>query len=66
MKECKHQTDTYETALEKIEQIIENIDPDKTVNVKDITGRIKLADRNTELTEATIMLLNKYGIDYRE
>ena len=66
MKECKHQTDTYETALEKIEQIIENIDPDKTVNVKDITGRIKLADRNTELTEATIMLLKKYGIEYKE
>lgn len=66
MKECKHQTDTYETALERIEQIIENIDPDKTVNVKDITGRIKLADHNTELTEATIMLLNKYGIEYKE
>lgn len=66
MKECKHQTDTYETALEKVEQIIENIDPAKTVNVKDITCRIKLADRNTELTEATIMLLNKYGIEYKE
>lgn len=66
MKECKHQTDTYEAALEQIERIIEVIDPDETVKVKDITGRIKLADRNTELTEATIMLLNKYGIDYRE
>ncbi|MBR5874506.1 MAG: hypothetical protein IKY90_07240 [Oscillospiraceae bacterium] len=66
MKECKHQTDTYKAALEQLEQIIEVIDPVETVNVKDITGRIKLADRNTELTEATIMLLNKYGIDYRE
>lgn len=66
MKECKHQTDTYESALEQLEQIIEVIDPDETVNVKDITGRIKLADRNTELTEATIMLLKKYGIEYKE
>jgi hypothetical protein len=66
MKESKHQPDTYETALEKIEQIIEAIDPDEEVNVKDITCRIKLADCNTELTEATIMLLNKYGIDYKE
>lgn len=66
MKECKHQTDTYESALEQIERMIENIDPDVTVHIKDITGRIKLADRNTELTEATIMLLNKYGIEYKE
>lgn len=66
MKECKHQTDTFESALEQIEQMIENIAPDVTIHIKDITGRIKLADRNTELTEATIMLLKKYGIDYKE
>ncbi len=66
MKECKHQTDTYKAALEQLEQIIEVIDPVETVNVKDITCRIKLADRNTELTEATIMLLKKYGIEYKE
>lgn len=66
MKECKHQTDTYESALEQIEQMIESIAPDVTIRIKDITGRIKLADRNTELTEATIMLLKKYGIDYKE
>mgnify|MGYP005613218505 CR=1 FL=1 len=66
MKECKHQTDTYKAAMEQLEQIIEVIDPVETVNVKDITSRIKLADRNTELTEATIMLLKKYGIEYKE
>lgn len=66
MKECKHQTDTYESALEQIERMIESIAPDVTIHIKDITGRIKLADRNTELTEATIMLLKKYGIDYKE
>ena len=66
MKECKHQTDTYESALEQIEQMIKSISPDVTVHIKDITGRIQLADRNTALTEATIMLLKKYGIDYKE
>lgn len=66
MKECKHQTDTFESALEQIEQMIESIAPDVTVHIKDITGRIKLADRNTELTEAAIMLLKKYGIEYKE
>lgn len=66
MKECKHQTDTYESALEQIEQMIESIATDVTIHIKDITGRIKLADRYTELTEATIMLLKKYGIEYKE
>lgn len=64
MKECKHHT--YETALELIEQIIEGIDPEETVNVSDITGRIKLADQHNEITKATIMLLKKYGIGYQE
>lgn len=64
MKECKHHT--YETALEQIEQLIEAIDPGETVNVNDITGRIKLADQKSEITKATIMLLKKYGIGYQE
>jgi hypothetical protein len=64
MKECKHHT--YESALERIEQMIEAIDPGETVKVSDITSRIKLADQTNEITKATIMLLNKYGIDYKE
>ena len=66
MKERKHQPDTYETALEKIEQIIEEIDLAEKVNVKDITCRINVVEHNSEITKATIMLLNKYGIDYKE
>ena len=66
MKESKHQPDTYETALEKIEQIIENIDPDVTVSIKEITERVKVTGRDSEMTKATIMLLKKYGIDYKE
>lgn len=64
MTECK--LHTYETALELIEQMIEGIDPDETVNVSDITGRIKLADPLNDITQTTIMLLKKYGIEYRE
>lgn len=64
MKECKHHT--YDEALELIEQIIEGIEPEETVNVSDITGRIKLAEQNGEITNSTIMLLKKYGIDYKE
>lgn len=66
MKESKHQPDTYETALEKIEQIIENIDPGKTVSITEITEGIKVSGQSNEITKATIMLLKKYGIDYRE
>ena len=66
MKESKHHLDTYETALEKIEQFIENIDPAAKVNVNDITCRVKLEDQSAKITEATIMLLEKYGIDYKE
>ena len=66
MKECKHQLDTYETALEKIERIIENIDPIETVNVNDITCRVNVAEQSAKLTEATIMLLKKYGISFEE
>ena len=64
MKECKHHT--YDEALELIEQMIEGIDPEETVNVSDITGRIKLADQTSNITKATIMLLKKYGIGYQE
>lgn len=64
MKECKHHT--YETALELIEQMVEAIDPGETVNVNDITGRIKLADRSSEITKATVMLLRKYGINFEK
>lgn len=66
MKESKHQPDTYENALEKIERIIENLDPCGTISIKDITERIKVSGRKSEITEATIMLLKKYGIDYKE
>lgn len=66
MKESKHQTDTFETALEQIEQMIECMETDKPIRISDITRRIKPEIRNGDITKATRMLLKKYGITYLE
>lgn len=66
MKECKHQQDTYETALEKIEQMIERMETDKPIRISDITKNVNPANRNGDITRATAMLLQKYGITYLE
>lgn len=63
---CKHQTDTFETALEEIEQMIECIETDKPIRISDITRRIKPEIRNGDITKAARMLLKKYGITYLE
>ena len=66
MKERKHHTDTYEAILDQIEQMIERMGTDKQVRISDITKRFKSASRSSDITNATIMLLKKYGIDYKE
>ena len=66
MKEHKHQTDTFETALEQIEQMIECFETDKPIRVSEILGKIKPAFRNDDIRNATCMLLKKYGITYLE
>ena len=66
MKECKHQSDTHETALEQIEQMIECMEPDKPIRISDITRRINPEIRNGDITKATRMILKKYGIPYQE
>ena len=66
MKESKHQTDTFETALEQIEQMIECMEPDKPIRISDITRRINPEIRNGDIRKATCMLLKKYGITYLE
>lgn len=60
----KHQHHDFEEILERIEEKIQRIEPDTTIRVSDITG--KLAYKNDEVTDATIMLLEKYGIKYQE
>lgn len=61
MKKFKQIT-PFDEAIERIEGIIEEIEPDKVVRLRDIIG--KKADRT--ITRATVMLLKKYGITYLE
>lgn len=56
------QTTPFEEAIERIEAIIEALEPGKEIRLQDIIG--KNADRS--ITKATIMLLKKYGITYQE
>lgn len=51
--------------LEKIEQRIERLEPGTIVRLGDITKNIKPSGKKNELTAAVIMLLQKYGIEYR-
>lgn len=48
--------------LEIIEQRIERIEPGTVVSLSDITGSAK----DAEIKATTIMLLNKYGIEYKK
>ena len=42
----KHQSETFEAILEQIEQMIESIDPTKTIRISDITGKLKDQSRD--------------------
>lgn len=57
----KHQSD-----LEQIELIVERIDPNATIHLRDITGLIDTADQSSEISKAIIMLLKKYGISFED
>lgn len=65
MKKIKHQPTTYEEALERLEQIIERIEPGRAVLVGDIVKKAKVKCHDKGIETATIMLLEKYGIEYR-
>ena len=54
-----------ESLLEEIEQEIECLDPSAFVLVRDFLDKYEPWNRKTEVVEATIMLLQKYGITYR-
>ncbi len=51
--------------LEKIEQRIERLEPGKVVRLSDFTRNIKSKRQKNEITEAIVMLLQKYGIEYQ-
>lgn len=53
-------------ALDAIEQKIDRIKPGTVVKVSDLVGQITFLDKNGEISNTTIMLLKKYGIEYIE
>lgn len=65
MKGFKHQPDTYESALERIERMIERMEPGSSIQIGDITDRISPEFRNGDIRQATYMLLQKYGLHIR-
>lgn len=65
MKANKHQPDTYESALERIERMIECMEPGSYIQIGDITDRISPEFRYGDIRQATYMLLKKYGIHIR-
>lgn len=64
MKGCKHRNVPYESALEQIEQMIEQMEPGSVVRIGDITERLNPESRNSDITMATETLLKKYGIGF--
>lgn len=65
MKELKHQTSDFAMTLERLEAVIEGIDPDTTVSMNDVFSMAGLTNTNKAITAAATMLLLKYGIAYR-
>ena len=51
--------------LETIERKIERLEPGSVIRLNDLTKNIKSKRQKNEITEATIMLLQKYGIEYK-
>ncbi len=52
--------------LEMIEQEIESLEPGAVVQLDTFTKDIKPKGRKAQIREVAIMLLNKYGIEYKE
>lgn len=58
-------TTTFDDILEKIEGIIEGIEPGKLIRVSEIAKKANVT-MDSATRKATIMLLKKYGIRYKE
>lgn len=56
---------TFEDILEKIEGIIEEIEPGKLIRVSEIAKKANVT-MDSATRKATIMLLKKYGIKYTD
>ena len=57
----KHRMDIYGLNLEKIERIIEEMEPDSNLRPEDIMEKAGVK-QTPAMAEATLMLMLKYGI----
>lgn len=63
MKEQNHRNH-FDDTIEKIEQIIEGIEPGTTISIGDIAAKVNVPNTDKAMKKATIMLLKKYGVGY--
>ena len=62
MKMKKHQNETFEQIIERIERIIENLEPGKKYFPGEIKKRANVKNPTNAIVDATQMLMHKYGI----
>ena len=58
----KHQNETFEQIIERIERIIENLEPGKKYFPGEIMKRANVKKPTDAIADATMMLMHKYGI----
>lgn len=58
----KHQNESFEQIIERIEQIIENLEPGKRYFPSEIMKRANVKYPTNAIADATQMLMHKYGI----
>ena len=63
MKKQNHRNQ-FDGTIEKVEQIIEGIEPSATLRLVDIARMVNMAKMDSVTKNATFMLLEKYGIRY--
>jgi hypothetical protein len=63
MKKQNHRNQ-FDDTIEKVEQIIEGIEPGATFRLVDIARMVNMAKMDSATKNATFMLLEKYGIRY--
>lgn len=63
MKKQNHRNQ-FDDTIEKVEQIIEGIEPSATLRLVDIARMVNMAKMDSVTKNATFMLLEKYGIRY--
>lgn len=65
MKKHIRKPDGYEMNLDKLERLIEEIDPACVVRIDDVCRAAEVTDMSEAITKAAALLLRKYGIAYR-